>query len=377
MLDVHQSLQQNSHRGHDWNEDVSLSESDLQTTNPYITVWLVCEFLALLALIVFFIGTFLIQQPKDPAKTLPIKTVWGSILSYIISRILSIAVLFLYVLNKTVQLNYVAINMLEIIFYLLAWVLLFSVFYRVTHRHLESFSEGEPFPRVILAHWTILGVLSALAIANCATRIASLALAVNQSVSAEAVYQQDSRLSTARAAIFMLISLEILAWTIFILRKSQSKTGTVALLVGILMCFAQNLTATITIIQTSLVDRPLPPYVNAVATLIEFFCILGIYTGIIICSLQWQKSDDNTETAVQPPPSRSSFPSTLKGKEPSRPQYQPYRPSMSEVLAQQQRPQHQGQSSQGFPPRYYMVSGRSTFDQREARMSGGSYGASD
>lgn len=112
--------------------------------------------------------------------------------------------------------------MVEIIFYLPAMVLLYSIFYRIIHRHLESFSEGDKFATVILAHTTILGVLSALAIANCATRIASLALAVPQSPSAAAVYQHDSRLTTARAVIFLVISMEIVGWTVFILLKSDT-----------------------------------------------------------------------------------------------------------------------------------------------------------
>ncbi|KAG2421878.1 hypothetical protein HFD88_005854 [Aspergillus terreus] len=377
--DVLPSLERPSQR-HGWTSDISLAQSDLQTTDAYTTVWLVCEFLTLLALIVFFIGSFMIQAPKDRKKALPVRTVFGSILSYMVARILSIAVLFLYVFNRTVSRSYVVVDMFETIFNLLALVFLYSIFYRIVHRYLEGFAEGDAFPRVILAHWTLLGVLSALAIANCATRIASLAVAVNQSRSTEALYQQDSRLTTARGAIFTLVSLEILAWTVFILRKSDSKespnkTGTIALALAVASSFAQNLTTTITTIQSSLTNHS-PAYLNAVATLVEFFCVLGIYTGIIICSLQWQRSIDDAEAAAEAaaarsPPSRSSFHPTPKGKQPSRPQYQPYRPSMGEVLDQQHLSQPHGESPQGFAPRYYMTSGRSKFDQRAARMSGG------
>ncbi|KAL5361155.1 hypothetical protein BJX96DRAFT_175971 [Aspergillus floccosus] len=374
--DVLPSLERSSQR-HGWTSDLSLAQSDLQTTDAYRTVWLVCEFLTLLALIVFFIGTFMIQPLKDRTKALPVRTVFGSILSYMVARILSIAVLFLYVFNRTVLRSYVVVNMFEIIFNLLALVLLYSIFYRIVHRYLEGFADGEPFARVILAHWTLLGVLSALAIANCATRIASLAVAVNQSSTAEALYQQDSRLTTARGVIFTLVSLEILFWTVFILRKtdtqeSPNKTGIIALAVAILSSFVQNLTTTITTIQSSLTNYS-PAYLSAVATLIEFFCVLGIYTGVIICSLQWQKTNDDAAAAAaapQPTPS-PSFHSTPKGKQPSRPQYQPYRPSMGEVLDQQHLAQPHGESSRGFAPRYYVTPGRSTFDQRAARMSGG------
>ncbi|EAU29495.1 predicted protein [Aspergillus terreus NIH2624] len=220
--DVLPSLERPSQR-HGWTSDISLAQSDLQTTDAYTTVWLVCEFLTLLALIVFFIGSSMIQAPNDRTKALPVRTVFGSILSYMVARILSIAVLFLYVFNRTVSRSYAVVNMFEIIFNLLALVLLYSIFYRIVHRYLEGFAEGDAFPRVTLAHWTLLGVLSALAIANCATRIASLAVAVNQSQTAEALYQQDSRLTTARGAIFTLVSLEILAWTVFILRNTDSQ----------------------------------------------------------------------------------------------------------------------------------------------------------
>ncbi|GES66563.1 integral membrane protein [Aspergillus terreus] len=378
--DVLPSLERPSQR-HGWTSDISLAQSDLQTTDAYSTVWLVCEFLTLLALIVFFIGSFMIQAPKDRTKALPVWTVFGSILSYMVARILSIALLFLYVFNRTVSRSYVVVNMFEIIFNLLALVLLYSIFYRIVHRYLEGFAEGDAFARVILAHWTLLGVLSALAIANCATRIASVAVAVNQSQPAEALYQQDSRLTTARGAIFTLASLEILGWMVFILRKtdlqkSQNKTGTIALALAVVSSFAQNLTTTITTIQSSLIDHS-PAYLNAIATLVEFFCVLGIYTGIIICSLQWQKSIDDATAAAEEtaaarsPPSRSSFHPTSKGKQPSRPQYLPYRPSMGEVLDQQHLAQPHRESSQGVAPRYYMTSGWSKSDQQAARMSGG------
>lgn len=82
--DIYESLEVSSDRPDGWDSEINLLRSDLQTTDPYITVWLVCEFLTLLALILFFIGAFIIPHPKDQTARLPFKTIFGSIGCYIL-----------------------------------------------------------------------------------------------------------------------------------------------------------------------------------------------------------------------------------------------------------------------------------------------------
>ncbi|KAF9892426.1 hypothetical protein FE257_001534 [Aspergillus nanangensis] len=364
-----------------------LLKDDLRTTEPYITVWLVCEFLTLLALILFFIGTFIIRQPKDKSNALPFKTIFGSLFGFIISRILSIALLFLYVFDSNVTRSYVALNMVEMIFNLLAVVLLYSILYRTIHRHLERYTEGEPFARVILAHWTILGVLSALAVTNCATRIASLALTVQESSSATLLAQHDSRLTVARAVIFMVISLEILGWGIFIFVRpiapqTRNKTGEIALIASGLFFFVLLLTDTANSIQYTLLRATPPAYVYAITTFVEFIFITGVYMGIIICSIQWQKDVANAAVPTQPQQKRqSSTPPSPAGTNPQwnrQSTYQPYRPSMAEVLDKnppvQQYQQDYSPQEPSPATRFYTSSGRSRFGQRQSRpISGGKF----
>lgn len=142
------------------------------------------------------------------------------------SQIVSVIFLMGYFFEATVKQSYAVLGILQLIFGLLALLLLCYALFRVVHAALEriSFPTG---PSILVArgHWGAVGVLSGVVIANCAVRIASIVKDVEGGPAARGIAVHDNRLTTARAVLFMIISLEILLWAIFSTAKSFSDSG--------------------------------------------------------------------------------------------------------------------------------------------------------
>lgn len=104
-------------------------------------------------------------------------------------------------------------GILQMIFQLLALLLLCYALYRVVHGILEHIS----FPTGLLillmrGHWAVLGVCLLLVIANCAVRTVSVVRTIESDAGDIAIH--DNRLTTSRAVLFMIMALEILLWAI-------------------------------------------------------------------------------------------------------------------------------------------------------------------
>ncbi|PLB51247.1 hypothetical protein P170DRAFT_436314 [Aspergillus steynii IBT 23096] len=338
---------------HSWNAEIHLLRSDLGPL-PYTTVWLVSEFLTLVALLVFLPAACTAKQSSCGATaSFPSLAVIASIVSYILSQILSVILLLVEFLEATVKQSYVVIGILQMIFRLLALLLLFYALYRVVHGILERIA----FPTGLLAlvrngHWGVLGICSLLVIANCAVRIASIVRTVESS-EAGGIAAHDERLTTSRAVLFMIMSLEILLWAIFPVVKvpgselPHSKTGLVSLTISCLSYLVLTLTSAIRTIRYMYLHVPQPGYTNAACAVVQFFSVVGIYTGLIMFYLQLEKD----ETAARQ--------SRLRQRMETKP-YIPYRPSIGEVLSQP-----------GHSPKVFGTDGTWVGSSDEAFMSGG------
>ncbi|KAI9035287.1 uncharacterized protein KD926_003781 [Aspergillus affinis] len=309
-----------------WNAEIHLLRSDLGPL-PYTTVWLVSEFLILVALLVFLPGACTIKQSSCGATALfPTLAVIGSLVSYLLSQILSVILLLVYFLEATVKQSYVVAGILQMIFRLLALLLLCYALYQVILGALEriSFPVGLSI-LVRKGHWGVVGILSIVVIANCVLRIVSVVKTV-EGIDA-GIAAHDNRLTTSRAILFMITSLEILLWaTLSIFRSSSSSellTRTISLVTSALSYLVLTLTSTIRTIRYVYLHVPEPGYVNAACAVVEFFSIVGIYTGLIIYWIQIEKEEEAL-----------SIESHLRDRYASeRKPYVPYRPSIGEVLS--------------------------------------------
>lgn len=107
---------------------------------------------------------------------------------------------------------------------LLSNCLVFFVFYNLIHGLLDRLTDaGKPYAVVAIIHWVILGIVSALSVAGWGLYVAYQVYDVNHtysgSYSLSLVYE---KVWAARTILYWVVSLEILAWTIFVFAKAGS-----------------------------------------------------------------------------------------------------------------------------------------------------------
>ncbi|KAK1147129.1 hypothetical protein N8T08_001868 [Aspergillus melleus] len=318
-----------SYNHNSWEAEVHLLRSDLGPLS-YTTVWLVSEFLILVTLLVFLPGACTIKRSSCGATALfPSLVVIGSLVSYILSQFLSVILLLVYFLEATIKQSYVIAGILQMIFRLLALLLLYYALYQVILEALERISFPEKLSILVKrGHLGVLGVLSIVVIANLALRIMSVVRAVEGTDAGIAAH--DNGLTTSRVILFMIISLEVLLWVVFYIFKSSSsselldsQTRSISLVTSALSYLILTLTSTIRTIRYVYLHIPEPGYVNAACAVVEFFSIVGIYTGFTIYWIQIEKDEETL-----------SIQNRLRsGHSSKRKPYVPYRPSIGEVLS--------------------------------------------
>lgn len=124
--------------------------------------------------------------------------------------------------NATVQMYYVIDLMLNEFFGLAAGCLIFFVFYHLIHSILNRLTDaGKPYAVVAIVHWVILGLVSVVSLATFGLYVAFQVQYV-QNYYYSSIAKQYNNLEAARAIIWWILSLEIVAWFIFIVVKAGS-----------------------------------------------------------------------------------------------------------------------------------------------------------
>lgn len=100
--------------------------------------------------------------------------------------------------------------------------LVFFVFYNLIHGLLDRLTDaGKPYAVVSAVHWVVLGVVSMLSIAAWGLYIAFEVLEVTKGyTSSNNVIMADIKVGSVQAIVYWLISLEILAWPLFVVTKA-------------------------------------------------------------------------------------------------------------------------------------------------------------
>jgi hypothetical protein len=124
--------------------------------------------------------------------------------------------------NANVEMYYVIDLMLNEFFYLVAGCVIFFIFYHLIHSVLDRLTDaGKPYAVVAIIHWVILGLVSVLSLATFALYVAFQVQIVQNDYFAPLTSSYND-LEAARAIIWWILSLEVVAWFIFIVIKAGS-----------------------------------------------------------------------------------------------------------------------------------------------------------
>lgn len=135
------------------------------------------------------------------------------------ARMMNIITLFLGIFKANVQQSYVIVSMLNQIFYLIAVMLGFYVFWKLIQKLLERLAEDKPskaFAPVAIAHWVLLGVLSVLSAVECALYIAFVVKGINVGERYMKLAYEYNKVSAALSIFCWIASLEAFCWIIFV-----------------------------------------------------------------------------------------------------------------------------------------------------------------
>lgn len=141
-------------------------------------------------------------------------------------RITNIINVLLVLCKASVAPTFVVISIFTLIFYLVAMLFGFFVFWHLIHELLESVA-GRNSRKAAIAHWVILAIFSALAISGCITYIASIAeIFTGYRTTTYLLYLSGSAnvVLAVLSILFFAASIEIGGWTIFIHKARTEKT---------------------------------------------------------------------------------------------------------------------------------------------------------
>jgi hypothetical protein len=209
----------------------------------------------------------------------------------------------LFFANATVQMYYVIDLMLNEFFGLAAGCLIFFVFYHLIHSILNRLTDaGKPYAVVAIVHWVILGLVSVVSLATFGLYVGFQVQNV-QNYYYSPIAKQYNNLEAARAIIWWILSLEIVAWFIFIVVKAgshrfASKFPIFTLLGGSIAWMALNLTYAVIYIRFSLENVIQPNYLVCLQSVLQFFFIVGTFVGILLACMKWRSVDDREDKNV-------------------------------------------------------------------------------
>ncbi|KAJ5770227.1 uncharacterized protein N7511_002278 [Penicillium nucicola] len=305
-----------------WSKEtlLSLDYSSYRYPN-YRTLYIagfVFEILTVIAFVAFLIWSCTIRN-----RGLPVKGLISTLLAYILSEACNIIYEALFIADAYVTEYYRIILMLGTFFNLLATLLLLYVFWSLVHRLLGRLTDsGKPYAAVTIIHWILLGILSAVSIADWGMYVAYEVGQVTY-ISFELIYAWID-LDAALMIIFWVLTIEIMAWTIFVTVKAGthrflSRTPTISLLVGSVCWFAVNMMWAILAIRYNLERNSYPVYLTCARPVIAFVFLVGTFMGIVLCCAKWSTlgvGPDKYDPAVT-----GQYPQYPPGQYPAYPQY--------------------------------------------------------
>ncbi|OOQ88472.1 hypothetical protein PEBR_12272 [Penicillium brasilianum] len=319
-----------SYYNNPWSEETEFSLRLLRSKSLFIAGF-AFDVLTILALIGFLVWACLVHNGRGQ-----LKGVFPALLAYLASMLTILVYEIFFFANATVQMYYLIDLMLNEFFFMVAGCLIFFVFYHLIHSALDRLTDaGKPYAIVAIIHWVILGLVSVVSLATFGLYVGYQVQNV-QNYYYSKLAKPYNNLEAARAIIWWLLSLEIVAWFIFIVVKAShrfaSKLPIFSLLGGSIAWMALNLAFAVIYIRYSLEGFIPPNYLSCVQSVLQFFFIVGTFVGILLACMKWRSVDDREDKNMV-----AQYPYGAG-------QYQSYQ-------AYQQ--QNQAQMQQQYPQQYY------------------------
>lgn len=198
-----------------WNQEISFSLDLVYKKSLFIAAF-AFDVLTLAALIAFLVWACTIRNHKGQ-----LKGVIFALLSWFLAVALGVIYSIFFFAEATVTYYYVIVLMLQYFFGVLTDCLILFVFYNIIHGLLNRLTDsGKPYAIVQIVHWVLLGIMSAISIATWGLYVAFEVAFINSNISYYLEHNM-SLLSASRSIILWVMTLEILAWTIFVAAKSH------------------------------------------------------------------------------------------------------------------------------------------------------------
>lgn len=199
-----------------WNQEISFS-LDLVYPKSLFIAGFAFYVLTLAALLAFLVWACTIRNHKGQ-----LKGVISALLSWFLAVALGMIYKIFFLADATVTYYYVIVLMLQYFFGLLSDCLILFVFYNIIHGLLNRLTDsGKPYAIVQIVHWVLLGIISAISIATWGLYVAFEVALVNSNITYYLAHNMNL-LSASRSIILWVMTLEILAWTIFVAAKAGS-----------------------------------------------------------------------------------------------------------------------------------------------------------
>ncbi|KAJ5812987.1 PDZ-binding protein CRIPT [Penicillium robsamsonii] len=281
-----------------WSETIWLSLEGYQGKGFFFAQF-AFDILTLIALVIFLIWACTIRN-----RGLPLTGIICALTSFICALINTIVWASLHIAEAEVMMYYVISLMLRDFFLVMGICLTFYVFWSLIHRFLGLItSSGKPHVAVTTVHYLLFALIFVVSLAKVALYITSWVGSVTRNQELLIQGQSSAKLSVAIYIIYWLLSMEVLGWTIFVIKKAGnhfvSRMPAGALVNAAVCWFAMCLTWAVKYIRYSpLFANAYPMYMDLVTAIIQLVFWVGTYTGILLCCAKWRRLGDEQSYAA-------------------------------------------------------------------------------
>ncbi|KAJ5913827.1 hypothetical protein N7504_002710 [Penicillium tannophilum] len=293
--------------GNPWDETIDLDYRYYTTSYEKIFfATFAFDCLTFLALSSFLAWACTIRPSSQPLKgVITVLVLW------ICAQLLTLIYEILELASAVVKQYYVIDFMLQELFDVVFSCVLFLVFYQTIHLLLDRLTDsGKPYAPLRIFHWVLLGLVTVLSLAEFAVYVAL----EYKNVEGTMTYKfMDNwrKLYCARCIIYFVMAFEVFVWTIFVTVKAgthrfTSRMPLFSLIAASLCWFGYNLMWGIVAIRFYLAITVVytPDYLSIVESVFAFVFVVGIFTGLLLCLMNWFKlggGHDKAPTSAQHP----------------------------------------------------------------------------
>ncbi|KAL2009418.1 hypothetical protein VTN00DRAFT_5225 [Thermoascus crustaceus] len=249
------------------------------------TVQISCQAIQITVFLGLLLSSFFIKKrSKTGRNSVPFKSLVCSIVASILSSAFMIASFFPISIPASS-----AVGVLWSVTWVISNLLAFYMFYRIIDCYLARILNGRKgLAWVHNIHKAFIGILALVALLYIIASIVSAARSSSDDdLKFWEAFNVSSGIAHSQAIICILLSLEILAWAIFVAVKSKVsnityRTGSISILVGSIFWLDNTVFGSINPFQRAPAEDVL-----AIISVFTVIGMIGAYSGLLICCLRW------------------------------------------------------------------------------------------